>query len=113
VHREKVPHLWRTSDLETARTGERVVIGGMVICSERPGSAKDLVFVSVEDETGIANAIVTPQLYERCRLVIGEESFLAIKGIVQHIERVIHVKAERVMPLPFGELPVPASHDFR
>ena len=97
----------------TARTGERVVIGGMVICRQRPGSAKGFVFVSVEDETGVANAIVTPQLYEQCRLIIGEEAFLAIEGIVQNVERVIHVKAEHVSPLAFGELPASASHDFR
>jgi error-prone DNA polymerase len=111
--RGKVPHLWRASDLEAARHGERVVIGGMVICRQRPGTAKGFVFVSVEDETGVANAIVTPQLYEKCRLVIGEESFLAIEGVVQNVERVIHVKAEQVTPLTVGELAAPASHDFR
>ncbi len=111
--RGKAPHLWRASDLETARTGERVVIGGMVICRQRPGTAKGFVFVSLEDETGVANAIVTPQLYERCRLVIGEEKFLQIEGIVQNAERVIHVKAERITALACGELPSAASHDFR
>ncbi|MEO6739860.1 MAG: error-prone DNA polymerase, partial [Chthoniobacteraceae bacterium] len=111
--REKAPHLWRAADLQQARNGERVIIGGMVICRQRPGSAKGFVFVSIEDETGIANAIVTPQLYEQCRLVIGEESFLAIEGPVQHVERVIHVKAERITPLVSGELPAAASHDFR
>jgi error-prone DNA polymerase len=111
--REKMPHLWRASDLESARTGERVVIGGMVICRQRPGTAKGFVFVSLEDETGVANAIVTPPLYERYRLVIGEETFLAIEGVVQNLERVIHVKAERVMPLGFGEIAAPSSHDFR
>jgi error-prone DNA polymerase len=110
--REKVPHLWRAADLETTRNGERVTIGGMVICRQRPGAAKGFVFVSLEDETGIANAVVTPQLYERYRLVIGEESFLAIEGALQNIERVIHVKAERVMPLAFGKFATPASHDF-
>ncbi len=113
IFRARVPHLWRAADLEQARHGERVAIGGAVICRQRPGTAKGFVFVSVEDETGVANAIVTPQLYEQCRLVIGEESFLAIEGIVQKVERVIHIKAERVMPLAFGELPAGASHDFR
>ena len=84
----------------------------MVICRQRPGSAKGFVFVSVEDETGVANAIVTPQLYEQCRLTIAEEAFLAIEGIVQNVERVLHVKAERVTPLAFSELTAPASHDF-
>jgi len=110
--RAKVPHLWRAADLEQARHGERVVIGGAVICRQRPGTAKGFVFVSVEDETGVANAIVTPQLYEQCRLVLGEESFLAIEGKVQRADRVIHVKAERVIPLTFGDLPAAASHDF-
>jgi error-prone DNA polymerase len=110
--RAKVPHLWRAADLEQARHGERVVIGGAVICRQRPGTAKGFVFVSVEDETGVANAIVTPQLYEQCRLVLGEESFLAIEGKVQRADRVIHVKAERVTPLAFGDLPTAASHDF-
>ena len=110
--RAKVPHLWRAADLEQARHGERVVIGGAVICRQRPGTAKGFVFVSVEDETGVANAIVTPQLYEQCRLVLGEESFLAIEGKVQRADRVIHVKAERVTPLAFRDLPTAASHDF-
>jgi error-prone DNA polymerase len=111
--RDKLPHLWRAADLETARNGERVTIGGMVICRQRPGTAKGFVFISLEDETGIANAIVTPQLYERYRLVIGEESFLAIEGTLQNIERVIHIKAEHFTPLNFDELSAPASHDFR
>ena len=111
--REKMPLLWRASDLTEARNGERVIIGGMVICRQRPGTAKGFLFISVEDETGVANAIVTPQLFERYRRVIAEESFLAIKGIVQKHEGVIHIKTEQVTPLAFGELPAPASHDFR
>ena len=111
--REKLPHLWRAIDLESARSGERVTIGGMVICRQRPGTAKGFVFVSVEDETGIANAIVPPLMYERYRLVIGEEAFLAIEGIVQHADGVIHVKAQHVVPLVLQHLAAPASHDFR
>lgn len=110
--REKPPHLWRAADLEQARNSERVVIDGMVICRQRPGSAKGFVFVSVEDESGIANAIVTPQLYERCGLIIGEESFLAIEGTVQNVGRVIHLKAAHITPLPLHALPTAASHDF-
>jgi error-prone DNA polymerase len=66
----------------------------------------------MEDETGTANAIVTPQLFEECRLLISEEPFLIIEGIVQNIDRVIHVKAVRITPLPYGELAAPVSHDF-
>ncbi len=111
--REKVPHLWRAADLDAAKNGDLVTIGGMVICRQRPGTAKGFVFVSVEDETGVANAIVPPQLYQQCRLTIGEESFLAIEGTVQNVENVIHVKAMRVAALAFGDLMAPASHDFR
>ncbi len=56
-------------------------------------AAKGFVFVSLEDETGTANAIITPQFFEKCRLLISEEPFLMIEGIVQNIDRVIHVKA--------------------
>ncbi|MEQ1861210.1 MAG: error-prone DNA polymerase [Chthoniobacteraceae bacterium] len=111
--RERLGDVWRASDLDQARTGTRVRIAGLVICRQRPGTAKGFCFVSVEDETGTANAIVTPQLFERCRLLISEEPFLAIEGVVQNVERVIHVKAERITPLSFPELSVPASHDFR
>lgn len=111
--REKVPQLWRAADLESAKNGDLVTIGDMVICRQRPGTAKGFVFVSVEDETGVANAIVPPQLYERCRLTVGEESFLAIEGTVQNDENVIHVKAVSISALVFGDLMAPASHDFR
>src|SRR5205823_12439268 len=68
--REKVPHLWRAADLPQAANGALVSIGGMVICRQRPGTAKGVVFVSVEDETGVANAIVSPELFEQRRLCI-------------------------------------------
>ena len=104
--------IWRASDLEHAPTGTLLRIGGLVICRQRPGTAKGFVFISLEDETGTANAIVTPQIFEQCRLLISEEPFLMIEGVVQNIDRVIHVKARRIAPLTYGELAAPASHDF-
>lgn len=104
--------IWTAAELEQASTGTRVRIGGQVICRQRPGTAKGFVFISVEDETGTANAIVTPQIFERHRLLISEESFLIIEGVVQNVDRVIHVKAQRILPLMYGELMVPGSHDF-
>ena len=81
----------------------------------KPGvdRAKGFVFVSLEDETGVANATITPRLFERCRLLISEEPFLVIEGVMQNSENVIHVKARRVSALKFRELAVPESHDFR
>jgi error-prone DNA polymerase len=104
--------IWRASDLGQARTETMLRVAGLVICRQRPGTAKGFVFISLEDETGTANAIVTPQVFEQCRLLIGEEPFLVIEGVVQNIDRVIHVKAQRIFPLPYGELAAPVSHDF-
>jgi error-prone DNA polymerase len=104
--------LWRAAELTQARTGTLLRIAGLVICRQRPGTAKGFVFVSLEDETGVANAIITPQLFEQCRLLLSEEPFLIIEGVVQNIDRVIHVKARSVAPLPAAELSAPASHDF-
>jgi error-prone DNA polymerase len=111
--RGKSPHLWTAADLPLARNGERITIGGMVICRQRPGTAKGFVFVSLEDETGVTNAIVTPQLYEKCRLTIGEETFLEIEGFVQNADDVIHLKALRVSPLKNAPSVFARSHDFR
>ena len=76
-------------------------------------TAKGFVFISLEDETGVSNAIVTPQLFERYRLLISEEPFLVIEGVMQNAEKVIHVKARRIEALQFRELALPVSHDFR
>ncbi len=105
--------IWTARELEQASTGTRVRIGGLVICRQRPGTAKGFVFISVEDETGTSNAIVTPQVFERCRLLISQERFLMIEGVVQNVDKVIHVKALRISALYYAELAVPASHDFR
>lgn len=110
--RAHLPEVWRAADLPQARTGTRVKIAGQVICRQRPGTAKGFVFISLEDETGTANAIVLPQLFEERRLVITEEPFLVIEGVVQNIDRVIHVKASTIQPLTTTELPAAASHDF-
>ncbi len=78
--RAQLPDIWRASDLRSARHGSTVQIAGNVICRQRPGTAKGFVFVSLEDETGVSNAIVTPDLFERMRLLITEEPFLLIEG---------------------------------
>lgn len=110
--RDRLPEFWRASDLTLGRNGERVVIGGSVICRQRPGTAKGVVFVSLEDETGVANAIVRAELYERHRLVINEEPVLRITGRLQNQHGVIHVQAERIERLLLPDLPVQVSHDY-
>jgi error-prone DNA polymerase len=110
--RERLPEIWRASDLPLGRDGERITIGGSVICRQRPGTAKGVVFVSLEDETGVANAIVRAALFEQCRLVINEEPNLRITGRLQKRDGVIHVQAETIARLELAEVPAQASHDF-
>jgi error-prone DNA polymerase len=111
--RVQVPEAWRAGDLPNVKNGTRVRIAGQVICRQRPGTAKGFVFISLEDETGIANAIVTPSLFEKCRLLITSEDFLIIEGPLQNIDNVIHIKSEIIECLAAAQLNTAASHDFR
>ena len=101
----------RASELREMPSGKRLRIGGCVITRQRPGTAKGFVFISLEDETGVANAIITPDLFHQNRLLLASERFLAIEGILQNQDNVISVKAERVQPL-FVTKAETASHDF-
>ena len=111
--RESVPQVWRAADLGQARHGATVQIAGNVICRQRPGTAKGFVFISLEDETGVSNAIVHPDLFEKMRLLITEEAFLLIEGEVQNSEGVVLIKARWLKPLLHDHLVGSASHDFR
>ncbi len=84
--RTSVPHVTRAIDLWKGRHGQDVIIAGMVICRQRPGTAKGHVFISLEDETGVSNAIVRSELFEKLRLVITHEPFLEIEGTLQLLE---------------------------
>jgi DNA polymerase III alpha subunit len=101
----------RASDLRDLPNGKRLRIGGCVIVRQRPGTAKGFVFLSLEDETGVANAIITPDLFHQHRLLLASERFLAIEGILQNQDNVISVRAERVQPL-FVTKAETVSHDF-
>jgi error-prone DNA polymerase len=103
----------RAADLPQATAGETVRIAGNVICRQRPGTAKGVVFITLEDETGLTNAIVPPPLFEERRLVITEESFLLIEGRLQSKQGVIVVQARNIQRLPFESAIATASHDFR
>ena len=101
----------RASELRDIPNGKRLRIGGCVIVRQRPGTAKGFVFLSLEDETGVANAIIAPDLFHSNRLLLASEKFLAIEGILQNQDNVISVKAERVLPL-FVTKAETVSHDF-
>jgi error-prone DNA polymerase len=110
--RPQLPGIWTAGDLPKARHGQIVRIAGNVICRQRPGTAKGFVFISLEDETGVSNAIVTPGLFEQLRLVITQEPFLEIEGPVQNTDNVIVIKARRIAAMPRNKLAAAASHDF-
>jgi error-prone DNA polymerase len=111
--RESLPNVWRAIDLAHARHGATIQIAGNVICRQRPGTAKGFVFISLEDETGVSNAIVDPNLFERFRLLITEEAFLLIEGEVQNSDDVVLIKTRDIRPLAHEELTGSDSHDFR
>jgi error-prone DNA polymerase len=101
----------RARDLQTARQGRRVRVAGMVITRQRPGTAKGFVFLTLEDETGIANIIVRPDLFARDRLVIVEEPFLIVDGVLQNQDGVTSVRAEQVQGMRGVDIDFDA-HDF-
>jgi error-prone DNA polymerase len=77
--------------------GDRFVrMAGRVICRQRPGTAKGFVFLSVEDETGIANVIIAPDVFEQNRVIITRSRFLSIQGKLQNQEGVVHIKAQQL-----------------
>ena len=101
----------RAVDLPRTRNGRRIRVAGTVITRQRPGTAKGFVFLTLEDETGIANVIIRPDLFDRERLTVLEQPFLLIDGVLQNEEGVTSVKAERLQPLSRAGLDVD-SHDF-
>ena len=101
----------RSVDLPQSRDGRRVRVAGAVITRQRPGTAKGFVFLTLEDETGITNVIVRPDLFDRERAAIVSEPFLLVEGTLQNQEGIAAVKADRVQGLP-GAPVDPPSHDF-
>jgi error-prone DNA polymerase len=97
-------------DLGGVPDGRIVRIAGSVVVRQRPGTAKGFVFLSMEDETGIMNAIVTPATFDRYKLEVLAEPYLMIDGVLQNLDGVISVKAGRVMGMRQGA--AAASHDF-
>ena len=88
-----------TETLKTMRDGARVMVGGLVLIRQRPGTAKGVVFVTLEDETGVANAVVWREAFEANRRAVMGASFLVVGGRLQRAGDVIHVVAERFIDL--------------
>jgi error-prone DNA polymerase len=101
----------RAIDIQKLGDGTPVRVAGWVIVRQRPGTAKGFMFLSLEDETGVSNIIVTPQLFEKYRLELVGHPFLLIEGALQNQDNVISVKASHIEPLSFTVAATP-SHDF-
>ncbi|HYE26246.1 MAG TPA: error-prone DNA polymerase, partial [Clostridia bacterium] len=112
-HRERMDRMGvrRASDLEQLPNNKRVKVAGAIIVRQRPGTAHGFVFLSMEDETGIANIIITPDMFDRHRMMLVQERFLMIEGVLQNIDRVVSVKATHIAPMRYIEAPTTAR-DF-
>ena len=102
----------RASDLAGGRSGRRVRVAGAVITRQRPGTAKGFVFLTLEDETGIANIIVRPDLFTDVKMTVIGAPYLLVEGTLQIQDGVTSVKAERFQALS-TQGPEPQSHDYR
>jgi len=104
-------------DLSKVPNGGLVLVAGAVIVRQRPGTAKGIMFLSMEDETGIANVVVMPDMFDERRVTLVTEPYLLIEGKVQNVDNVIHVLARRVQRLKSKEsaplTPAMSSHNFK
>ncbi|WP_433975262.1 DNA polymerase III subunit alpha [Tunturiibacter lichenicola] len=99
------------ASLKGVSDGMYVSIAGAVIARQRPGTAEGFIFLSLEDETGISNAIINPHLYERNRIAVTRGKFLRIGGTLQNQDGVINVRASALYVLTLSNVQV-RSHDF-
>ncbi len=98
-------------EVESVANGRRVRVAGAVITRQRPGTAKGFCFITLEDETGVANLILTPRVFEAHRLVVLHETFLLAEGVLQNTDGTAALKTETLMPLHAPALGL-RSHDF-
>jgi error-prone DNA polymerase len=91
--------------------GKEATVAGCVITRQRPGTAKGLIFMTLEDETGTARVIIKPDFYENNRAAVLHEKFVQVSGIVQNRDSVVNIIATRIGPLAVSAAET-SSHDF-
>ena len=91
--------------------GRQATTAGCVITRQRPGTAKGIIFMTLEDETGTSRVIISPDFYDQNRMVVLNERFVLVSGIVQNQANIVHLKARSIQPLSISAAPIP-SHDF-
>ncbi len=98
-------------ELRHLRDGEKAKVAGCVITRQRPGTAKGIIFMTLEDETGTCRVVIMPDFYDENRMVVLNERFVVVSGVVQNQDKVIHLKARHIAPLAISAATTP-SHNF-
>jgi len=99
-------------ELRSLPHGKTATTAGCVITRQRPGTAKGIIFMTLEDETGTSRVIISPDFYDQNRMVVLNERFVLVSGVVQNQDNIVHLKARSIQPLSISAAPTP-SHDFR
>ncbi len=98
--RPRLPRSIRsTSEIRTIPDGARIQVAGLIVCRQRPGTAKGITFLLLEDEHGLLNIVVFPDLYAEHRHVVRGEPFLVVEGVLQQRNNTVNLVAERIWPL--------------
>ncbi|HVM41914.1 MAG TPA: error-prone DNA polymerase [Gemmatimonadales bacterium] len=101
------------AELARRRDGDWVTVAGLVICRQRPGTAKGFCFVTLEDETGLANVVITPKLFEENRRLVRRSPLLVVSGPLQEEQGVLNIRGRRfAAPRPAAGAAFVSSHDF-
>ena len=98
-------------ELKDLPNGQEACVAGCVITRQRPGTAKGIIFMTLEDETGTSRVIISPDFYDQNRMAVLKERSVLVSGVVQNQDTVVHLKARKIQPLDVGA-PVAISHDF-
>jgi error-prone DNA polymerase len=98
-------------ELHNLPHGKLATTAGCVITRQRPGTAKGIIFMTLEDETGTARVIISPDFYDQNRVVVLNERFVLVSGVVQNQDNIVHLKARSIQPLSISAATTP-SHDF-
>ena len=107
----RLKQILSAKELRYIPDGNFVCTAGCVIARQRPGTASGFIFLSLEDESGISNVIIHPELYEQQRLLVTRAKFLLVEGRLQNQDHVVHVRASRLAPLSVSQADA-GSHDF-
>jgi error-prone DNA polymerase len=98
--------------VEGLADGAPVEVAGLVVCRQRPGTAKGFVFLVLEDEFGLVNVVVKPDLHDRQRSLVRTEPFVVVRGELQRRDGIVNVIAERFTPLRADGALAPEAHNF-